>query len=89
MKNDTRFTGYTSYIMQAYVDWLESAGARVVPLVNGASEAETRATLSGLNGVLFPGGDGNYSAYGRLVFNLVKEINDEGTYMPIWGTCAG
>lgn len=25
--------GKTSYIMKAYVDWVEAAGARVVPLI--------------------------------------------------------
>ena len=23
------------------------------------------------------------------MFNIIKEMNDKGTYMPIWGTCAG
>ena len=42
-----------------------------------------------LNGVLFPGGDGDYLEYGRQIFEVIKEINDNGTYYPIWGTCMG
>lgn len=33
MQTDPRFENYTSYIMDAYVDFLQSAGARVVPLM--------------------------------------------------------
>lgn len=39
--NDTRFEGYNSYVMQAYVDFLQSAGARVVPLIVGEPEEVT------------------------------------------------
>jgi hypothetical protein len=35
MNNDTRFDKYNTYIMSAYVEFMESAGARVVPLVVG------------------------------------------------------
>jgi len=45
--------------------------------------------LSKLNGVLFPGGDGDYLEFGRFVFNKIKEYNDNGTYYPAWGTCLG
>ena len=89
MKGDSRFDGYGSYIMQAYVDWVESAGARVIPLIRGEDPEVTKRKLRGLNGVLMPGGDGDYHDYGRLVFDFVKELNDNGTYLPIWGTCAG
>ena len=89
MVNDTRFAGYRSYIMQSYVDWVEASGARVVPLIKDEPEDVTRAKLSKLSGVLFPGGEGDYHDYGKLIFDTVIEINDKGTYMPIWGTCAG
>ena len=39
--------------------------------------------------MLFPGGDGDYHDYGRFIFDNVKELNDVGWYLPIWGTCAG
>lgn len=32
LKNDPRFEGKTSYIAQSYVRFLESAGARVMPM---------------------------------------------------------
>lgn len=45
--------------------------------------------------VLFPGGatwfnqsDG-YADAGRHIFDIAKEMNDNGQYMPLWGTCLG
>ena len=35
MQNLTEFKGYRSYIMKSYVDFLEAAGARIVPLIVG------------------------------------------------------
>lgn len=35
MKEDPRFEQYDSYIMSAYVKYIQSAGARVVPIVRG------------------------------------------------------
>ncbi len=49
----------------------------------------TQDKLSRLNGVLFPGGDGDYLDFGRQVFEEIKKINDEGTFLPLWGTCMG
>jgi gamma-glutamyl hydrolase len=89
MKSDSRFNGYGSYIMQAYVDWIEASGARVVPLVRDEDREVTKKKLKGLNGVLMPGGDGNYHDYGKFVFEQVRAINDAGVYLPVWGTCAG
>jgi hypothetical protein len=33
MQNDPKFTGKKSYVMGAYVRYLQSAGARVIPLL--------------------------------------------------------
>jgi gamma-glutamyl-gamma-aminobutyrate hydrolase PuuD len=76
MKNDTRFKDYNTYIMKSYVTWLEANGARVIPLINGEPETLTTYKLSKVNAVLFPGGDGDYLEYGRLIFNKIKAIND-------------
>jgi len=64
MHNNTKFDNYTTYIMATFVNFLESAGARVIPLIATESEAVTLDKLSRVNGVLFPGGDGDYLAYG-------------------------
>ena len=33
LKKDPRFEGKSTYLMQAYVDFMESAGARVIPII--------------------------------------------------------
>jgi len=67
-ENDPRFAGKKSYVMQAYVLWLESSGARVIPLVNEDTVEETDKKLAMVNGVLFPGGDGDYLAIGDHIY---------------------
>lgn len=89
MNDDPRFKDYKYYIMQSYVDWLQAAGARVVPLIQGDLQNVTMDKLSKVNAVLFPGGDGDYLDFGREVFEAVKAINDQGGYLPLWGTCMG
>ena len=39
--------------------------------------------------MIFPGGDGDYLEFGRFIFETIKEMNDNGTYFPVWGTCMG
>jgi gamma-glutamyl hydrolase len=76
MKGDTRFDGYTSYIMHSYVDFVQSSGARVVPLIVTEDQSVTIEKLSHLNAVLMPGGDGDYLTYGNFVYDKIKEYND-------------
>jgi len=54
--DDPRFEGKTTYIMDAYVNYMEAFGARVVPIVSTESDEDTLAKLQTLNGVLIPGG---------------------------------
>jgi len=89
MQKDPRFQGYKSYIMSSYVKYMEAQGARVVPLIYGEPEDVTKEKLKHLDGVLFPGGDGDDVDIGRLVFNEIIRYNDEGHFYPAWGTCLG
>jgi hypothetical protein len=59
-------------MMAAYVKYLEQSGARVVPLIMGEPAEVTMEKLSKLNGVFFPGGDGDYIDWGRTIFEKVK-----------------
>ena len=70
--SDPRFEGTDSYIMSTYVKYLEESGARVVPLIMGEPAEVTMEKLSKLNGVLLPGGDGDYIDWGRQIFDKVK-----------------
>lgn len=49
----------------------------------------TLAKLDHINGVLYPGGGGDYLEVGRQVLHNIMERNDNGTYYPIWATCLG
>ena len=75
--------------MAAYVKFMEAAGARVVPLILGETEEVTLEKISKLDGVLFPGGDGDYIEMGGKIIRKIMEYNDDGHFYPVWGTCLG
>merc|ERR1712096_195936 len=92
------------YIIDCYVKMLESAGARVVPVQYDWPESKYREYINKLNGLLLPGGENDllgieknatvptpsyFCKQGLILFNLIKEKNDNGTYFPLWGTCQG
>ncbi|XP_062920190.1 gamma-glutamyl hydrolase-like [Mobula hypostoma] len=90
-----KFANYgSSYIAASYVKYLESAGARVVPISTKLSEAEYRKLFYSINGVLFPGGHVNlqtsqYAKIASLFYDLAIQAYDHGTYFPILGVCLG
>jgi gamma-glutamyl hydrolase len=86
---DSRFDGYDSYLMAAYVKFVEAAGARVVPLIWGEPVEVTMDKLSKLNGVLFPGGANDYNDFGRMIIGKLIEYNDKGLIYPAYGICHG
>ncbi|XP_074800412.1 gamma-glutamyl hydrolase-like [Natator depressus] len=84
----------SSYIAASYVKFLESAGARVVPIRLNHSEEEYEKIFQSINGVLFPGGGvdlktSEYSRIARIFYNKALKANDKGDYFPVWGTCLG
>ncbi|KRX09916.1 hypothetical protein PPERSA_05308 [Pseudocohnilembus persalinus] len=84
-----------SYIAASYVKYIEMAGARVIPVLYDGDQEYYDNLLNQLNGVLFTGGDADISkgtTFGtnaQYFYNKVKELNDKGTYFPLWGTCMG
>nr|XP_006113705.1 gamma-glutamyl hydrolase [Pelodiscus sinensis] len=92
------FTGFhrfgSSYIAASYVKFLESAGARVVPIRLNRTEEEYDQIFQSINGVLFPGGGvdlktSEYSRVAKMFYNKALQANDKGDYFPVWGTCLG
>jgi len=84
----------TSYLPASYVKWLQSAGARVVPIPYDAEEVVLNKIFFTINGILFPGGDVDipgsiYEKTSSYLYNLALKANDRGDYFPIWGTCQG
>jgi len=45
--------------------------------------------LKSLDGVLYPGGGGDYEHVGRLILKHAISENDAGRFFPVWGTCLG
>ena len=54
-----KYPNCSSYIESSYVKFFETAGARVVPLI--PDDQTSLAFVSKLNGVVFPGGQGDYN----------------------------
>ena len=75
--------------MGAYVRFMQSAGARVVPIKYDESDEETLEKMGKISGVLMPGGGGDYLAKGQFISDQARKMNDEGSYFPVWGTCLG
>ncbi|KAK7175665.1 hypothetical protein R3I93_000049 [Phoxinus phoxinus] len=83
-----------AYIAASYVKFLESAGARVVPVMINRTEEEYTRLFKSINGVLFPGGrvslkSSGYSRAAAIFYRLALEANSNGDYFPVWGTCLG
>ena len=83
------------YIAASYVKWLESAGARAVPIFHDEHRATLDAKLAAVNGVLLPGGDSDVSrgtqlrATAERIVRAALDARDAGDYFPVWGTCMG
>lgn len=86
---------YESYIAASYVKFVEGAGARVVPIWINKSREYYENILPNLNGVLLPGGatwfnqSNGYADAGRHIYDVAVELNVQGGYFPLWGTCLG
>ncbi|CAN0921719.1 Gamma-glutamyl hydrolase 2 [Linum grandiflorum] len=81
-----------SYIAASYVKFVESAGARVIPLIYNEPADLLFQKLDLVNGVLFTGGWAKKGLY----FDRVKEIfekalakNDAGHHFPVYAICLG
>lgn len=79
----------------SYVKFVESAGARAVPIQFFWDADKIRSVAQGLNGFLFPGGGASLAAASiffqaaQTIFDVVLQANDNGEHVPLWGTCLG
>ncbi|XP_055844402.1 gamma-glutamyl hydrolase A [Episyrphus balteatus] len=85
----------TSYLAASYVKFVEGAGARVVPIWIGKSPEYYKDIVTKINGVVLPGGatyfnnSQGYADAGYHIYNAAIELNEKGTYFPLWGVCLG
>lgn len=86
---------YKSFIAASYVKFVEGGGARVVPIWIGRPKSYYQGIMKKINGILFPGGStwfhtaNGYADAGEHIFSIAKEMNGQGDYFPLWGTCLG
>jgi gamma-glutamyl hydrolase len=83
----------TSCFHSVYVKWLESAGARVVPLRYDLPDGELLRLAASVNGILFTGGDTpiihTHSQYMHAAGLLLNQTIAAQDHFPLWGTCMG
>jgi len=86
----TLHNNQTEYIIAAsYIKWLEAGGARSIPIPYDAPDELVDEILQQVNGVLFPGGGSPLPPSAWKIWNTALELNDQGDFFPIWGTCLG
>jgi gamma-glutamyl hydrolase len=73
----------------SYVKQVESTGARVVPINFYATTKDIDSVFNSLNGFIFPGGGATLPPAAQYVYDLTIAANDQGDFMPLWGTCLG
>ncbi|KAM1583217.1 hypothetical protein ACFX10_030858 [Malus domestica] len=81
-----------SYIAASYVKFVESAGARVIPLIYNEPPDILFQKLDLVNGVLFTGGwakSGLYYDVAERIFKKIIENNDAGDHFPLYAICLG
>ncbi|KAG9448180.1 hypothetical protein H6P81_014308 [Aristolochia fimbriata] len=88
LNNDTN----VSYIAASYVKLVESAGARVIPLIYNEPMEVLTEKLELVNGVLFTGGKSKTGLYFDTASEIFKKIlakNDAGDHFPLFAICLG
>ena len=83
-----------SHIGASFVKLVESAGARVIPLLESFSDVKVNELFKLINGVLLPGGlediiKSDYQRISTLAFNYSIAKYKEGEIWPILGICRG
>jgi len=82
------------FISASYVKWIESAGAKVIPIPWDATQNTLSEIFKTINGLILPGGSLNlpgskYEENSLYLYDLTIAANDAGDIFPLWGTCQG
>ncbi|CAM6036511.1 unnamed protein product [Sphagnum compactum] len=93
-ETEADWTSNRSCIAASYVKFVESAGARAVPLLYNEPEDTLIKKFAAINGILFPGGatsldDNPFYQTAEKLFKMVTKANDNGDYFPLYGACLG
>lgn len=86
---------FDSFVPASYIKWVESGGARVVPLWIGRERLYYQQIMSKINGVLLPGGNvdksekDGYADAAEKVLDIAVEMNLRKDFFPIFGIGLG
>lgn len=86
---------FSSFVPASYVKWIESGGARVVPIWLGQNRDYYVGLMSKINGVLLPGGSvsrnekGGYAEAARFILEIAAEFNFNRDFFPVFGVGLG
>ncbi len=88
------FAKKRSYIAASYVKYLQSAGARVVPILDTYNKKNLTLLFNSINGLLLPGGGVSLSTSkffktGKKLHQMAVDFNHKGGYFPIFSICLG
>lgn len=67
----------------------------ILVLLFTCASFSNKTILSSHTSVLLPGGatwfneTGGYADAGRIIYDIAVDMNKNGVYMPVWGTCLG
>jgi len=82
-------------VYPTYSKWIVNSGGKVVPIFPWYSNDKVDQILHSVNGVLWQGGmrdlriGGQFEELNKHVFERAMEINDNGTYLPMFMICQG
>lgn len=83
-----------TFIAATYVKFIESSGARVIPIFTEQGQEYYDQILNQVNGALLPGGDqdmvnSSYTHATRTILQHAMKSTDRGIYFPVWAVCQG
>eukprot|EP00826_Nyctotherus_ovalis_P059629 TRINITY_DN8309_c0_g3_i4.p1 TRINITY_DN8309_c0_g3~~TRINITY_DN8309_c0_g3_i4.p1 ORF type:complete len:312 (+),score=90.04 TRINITY_DN8309_c0_g3_i4:194-1129(+) len=92
------------FISAQYPIYLGGSGAKIVPVSYKLPREQLLILMEKLNGLFITGGTADFAIYddkkdewivtpfgkaAQEIVSIAKQINDDGRYFPIWGTCMG
>lgn len=97
---DIAANGYTSYLADSYVKFVESAGGRAIPIVYNGDDSINKWTLRRVNALILPGGSAgdttiedptleSYDDFAKRMYDYTKVRSNSTSPLPIMGIALG
>jgi len=89
LSNVTTCGGECQYIAASYVKFVESAGARAIPINYHSTDDEIDELMNRVNGIFFPGGSADLPPAAKRIVENALHISSIGGHFPVYGICLG